>query len=102
MGAFILFLIDTALSLVSFVIIAWVVLSWLVAFDVINLRHPMMNQFWRFLDTSVSWLMRPLRRFIPIVAGFDFTPFVALILIQGIRGYLLPWIFRPIIGALGG
>jgi YggT family protein len=102
MGNFIYFLLNFALNVASFLIIAWVIIGWLVAFGVVNLRHPVAGQIWRFLDVTTGAMLRPLQRFIPPVGGFDFTPFIALVVIEGVQRFLLPWIFAPIINMLGG
>ena len=76
-------------------------MSWLVAFDVINLRNPMVYNVSRFLDAVTRPLLRPVQRVIPALGGVDISPIIVLLVIQGARIYLLPLIFRPIIGAIG-
>ena len=102
MGTFLFHLTDAILSLLSFAVILWAIISWLVAFDVINLRHPLVRQLVHFLDIVVLPMLRPFQRFIPPIAGFDLTPLLVLLLLNLVRVDLLPWIFRPIIAAFGG
>ena len=102
MGLFFLSIIQTILEFLIWAIIINAIMSWLVAFDVINLRHPVARQVARFLDAVTSPVLAPFRRFIPPIGGIDITPIIALILIDAVRQYLLPWIFTPIIGMLGG
>jgi YggT family protein len=102
MGGFLLFIVSTLLQLLTWAIIANAILSWLVAFDVINLRHPIAYQVAHFLDAVTRPVLAPFRRFIPPIGGLDITPIIALLLIQGIQIYLLPWVFAPIIAALHG
>jgi len=101
MGGFLLFIVNALLQLLTWAIIANAILSWLIAFDVINLRHPFAQQVARFLDAVTRPVLAPFRRFIPPIAGLDITPILALLVIQGVQIYLLPWIFGPIIAALG-
>jgi YggT family protein len=82
-------------------IIISAVLSWLVAFDVINLRNRFVYNFSRFLDAVTRPILRPVQRVIPPLGGVDISPIIVLLVIQGIRLYLLPLIFSPIITALG-
>jgi YggT family protein len=82
-------------------IIVSAVMSWLVAFDVINLRNRFVYSLSRFLDAVTSPILRPVQRFIPPLGGVDISPIIVLLVIQGIRSYLLPLIFTPLIGALG-
>jgi YggT family protein len=102
MGQFLYFLVSQALGILVWVIIANVILSWLIGFGVINIRHPVAGQIERFLDAVTRPVLAPFRRFIPPIGGLDITPLLAILVIQGIQAYLLPWIFRPIIAALGG
>jgi YggT family protein len=102
MGSFLFFIVNTILQLLTWAIIANAILSWLVAFDVINLRHPIAHQVANFLDAVTRPVLAPFRRFIPPIGGLDITPIIALLLIQGVQIYLLPWIFAPIIAALHG
>lgn len=101
MGRFLFFIINALLQLLTWAIIANAILSWLIAFDVINLRHPIARQVARFLDAVTAPILRPFQRFIPPIGGIDITPIIALLVIQGVQIYLLPWIFAPIIDRIG-
>ena len=81
-------------------IIVSAVLSWLVAFDVINLRNPMVYNVARFLDAVTRPILRPVQKVIPAIGGVDISPIIVLLVIQGIRLYLLPLVFGPVIAAL--
>jgi YggT family protein len=102
MGQFLYQVIDALLAILEFAIIANAILSWLVAFDVINLRNRFAYSVAHFLDAVTRPVLRPFQRFIPPLGGVDITPIIVLILIQAARSALLPWIFGPIIGLLGG
>ena len=101
MASFLYFLIDTILGLVIWAIIINAILSWLVAFDVINLRNRIVYSIAHFLDAVTRPILRPFQRFIPPLGGVDVTPILALLVIQGIRRYLLPMIFEPLRGLIG-
>ena len=101
MGGFLYFIIDSLLGLLVLALILSAVLSWLVAFDVINLRNRFVYQLARFLDAVTTPLLRPLRRFIPPLGGVDITPIILILIIQGVRGYLLPWAFAPLRQVIG-
>jgi YggT family protein len=101
MGSFLFFIINALLGLLIWAIILSAILSWLVVFDVINLRNRIVYNIARFLDAVSRPVLRPFQRFIPPLGGVDITPILALLVIQGIRVYLLPMIFAPIQAALG-
>jgi len=101
MGSFLYFVVDNLLGLLVIAIIVSAVLSWLVAFDVINLRNRFVYNIAHFLDAVTRWVLRPVQRVIPPLGGVDISPVIVLLVIQGIRLYLLPMLFRPVITALG-
>ena len=100
MGSFLYFIVDNLLNLLVLAIIVSAVLSWLVAFDVINLRNRFVYNVARFLDAVTRPILRPVQKVIPAIGGVDISPIIVLLVIQGIRQYLLPLIFAPIIAAL--
>jgi len=102
MGQFLFFVIDGLLGLLEVAIIVWAVIGWLIAFNVMNDRHPLIRQIESFLDAVVRPVLAPIRRIVPNLGAVDISPIIALLILQGVRAYLLPWLFRPIIVALGG
>jgi len=97
---FLYFILDGLLGLLVIAIIISAILSWLVAFDVINLRNPMVYNIARFLDAVTRPILRPVQKIIPPIGGVDISPIIVLLILQGIRIYLLPLIFSPIIAVL--
>jgi YggT family protein len=74
-------LIDTVLELYIWVIIASVVLSWLVAFNVINTRNAFINQIGEFLYRVTEPALRPIRNILPNLGGIDISPMVLILLL---------------------
>lgn len=101
MGSFLFFIINSLLGLLVWAIIISAILSWLVAFDVINLRNRFVFNVARFLEAVTQPVLRPFQRIIPPLGGVDISPIIAILVIQGFRIYLLPMIFRPIIALIG-
>jgi YggT family protein len=89
-----LFLFDNLIGLVILVVIVNAIISWLVAFDVINLRNPNMYRIVRALDGVTEPLLRPIRRIMPNLGGIVISPIILLLLLQATRmvvdGYLAP------------
>jgi YggT family protein len=65
-----------------------VVLSWLLAFNVLNIHSGGVRNFIVALDRLTAPLYRPIRRMLPDFGGLDFSPLVILILIQVIKKLL--------------
>ena len=92
--AALLFLFNSLISLAIFLVIVTAILSWLVAFDVLNLRNPAMYRIVKTLDQLTEPLLRPIRRIMPNLGGIDISPIILLLLLQALRivvdGFLAP------------
>jgi len=73
-GQILLFLLDVCF----WIIIIQVVLSWLIAFEVINVRNERAANFVRLVDKLTAPIFTPLRKYIPPIAGIDLTPIVVI------------------------
>ena len=76
-----IWVIDTILNLVWWLVIISAITSWLVAFGVVNTRNRAVYMVVDFLDRTTTPLLRPIRRIIPPLGGIDFSPLVLLLLI---------------------
>jgi YggT family protein len=88
--AFVIFLVRALLELLVWAIIISAVLSWLVAFNVINVRNGFVYQVVRTLEAVTRPVLAPFQRFIPPLGGIDLSPIVVILLIQGALRYLIP------------
>jgi len=80
------------LSVFYWVIIIQVVLSWLIAFDVINIRNSKAQNLIAGLNKITDPIYRPLRKFIPSIGGIDVTPIILILGIFILQG-VVPKIF---------
>ena len=79
---------DLLLSILTWIIIGQVILSWLLAFNVLNPSSGGVRAFIVALDRMTAPLYRPIRRMLPDFGGIDFSPLVILILIQVLKKLL--------------
>ena len=79
---------DLLLSVLMWIIIIQVILSWLFAFNVLNAGSGGVRAFVSALDRITAPLYRPIRRILPDFGGIDFSPLVILILIQVLKKLL--------------
>jgi YggT family protein len=79
---------DLLLSIVTWIIIVQVVLSWLFVFNVLNTSSQGVRTIAVAIDRLTAPLYRPIRRLLPDFGGIDFSPLVVLILIQVIKKLL--------------
>ncbi len=98
---FVFGVLNALINVLVFAVVASAILSWLVAFDVINLRNPLVNQVVRFLDAITRPILRPFQRIIPPLGGVDISPVVALILITVAQSTLLPGLRNWLLGLVG-
>jgi YggT family protein len=75
-------LIRVILDLLVWAIIINAILSWLVAFDVVNLRNRFVASIAHFLDAVTAPVLAPIQRVIPSLGGVDISPIIAILLIQ--------------------
>ncbi|MEA1072535.1 YggT family protein [Sphingomonas sp. LY29] len=78
-------IIDMILQLVVWVLIAQIILSWLVAFNVINSSSGFMRTLVDTLERLTAPLYRPIRKIMPDFGGIDFSPIVLILGIQIVR-----------------
>jgi YggT family protein len=73
------------LQVLVWVIIVQVILSWLVAFNVINTQSNFVRTVLDVLDRLTAPLYRPIRKILPDFGGIDFSPIVLILAIQILR-----------------
>ncbi|WP_347716953.1 YggT family protein [Sphingomonas sp.] len=76
------------LNVLWWVIIVQAILSWLLAFNVLNVSSPAVRQISLALEKLTAPLYRPIRRILPDFGGIDFSPMVVLLLILVIQKLL--------------
>ena len=81
-------LITALLSLAYFLVIATVVVSWLVAFGVLNMNNNFVRQIVRGIDAVTDPVLRPIRRIIPQIGGLDFSPVILLIILYVLQVFV--------------
>lgn len=101
MGSALLFLIFAVIQLIIFVVIVTAILSWLIAFDVLNIRNPTVRRIVAFLTALTDPMLRPIRRFMPNLGGIDISPIILLLLLQALRILIERTIAGPLVAALG-
>ena len=67
------------------VILAQVIMSWLVNFNVLNLRQPLVAQLWYGLNRLLEPVYSRLRQILPDLGGIDLAPLVALLIVYALR-----------------
>ncbi|MEP7211128.1 MAG: YggT family protein [Alphaproteobacteria bacterium] len=87
------------LTALFYVVFVWVIVGWLIAFNVINTRNPNVRMIVNFLQAIVDPMCRPIRKIIPPINGvLDLSPLILVLIIVFVRDWALP----EVIGLLAG
>lgn len=91
-----IWLINAILNIAWWVVIIHVIMSWLIAFGVVNLHQSFVRQVWDGLNGLTEPIYRPIRNFLPNLGGLDLSPLIVLIAIT----FLQIFFNRDIVPAL--
>jgi len=80
---------DYLLNLYIYIIIAMAIMSWLVAFNVINLHNNLVRSIWFGVNALTEPALRPIRRILPDLGGIDISPIILILIIIFIKSVLL-------------
>jgi YggT family protein len=87
-----LWLVDTIINIYIWLLIASAVLSWLIAFNVVNTRNPIVHSVGEFLYRVTEPLLRPIRNMLPNLGGIDVSPVILIIGLLFLR-QLIFWLY---------
>ena len=87
-----LWLILTIIDLYIYVLIAAAVMSWLIAFNVVNSQNPTVRMIWDFLYRITEPVLAPIRSVLPGLGGIDISPVILIIGLLFLKQLIL-WLF---------
>ena len=73
------------LDIAQWIIIAHIIMSWLINFQVLNLRQPLVAQVWQGLNGILGPIYSRVRSFLPNIGGLDLAPLLVLLAIYALR-----------------
>jgi len=82
--------ISSLITLYIYIIIAGAVMSWLIAFNVVNHYNPLVRSIWQALNALTEPLLRPIRRLMPDLGGIDISPVVLILACAFVQAVVLP------------
>ncbi|MGI9395168.1 MAG: YggT family protein [Boseongicola sp.] len=92
----ILKIISLLLDVAFFVMIVHIIMSWLINFQVLNLRQPLVGQIWDGLTRLLEPIYRPIRRYMPNTGALDLAPLVLFIGIIILRDIVIVDVARNV------
>src|SRR3569833_1677718 len=97
------------LDLYVWLLIASAVLSWLIAFNVVNTRNPFVTSVTEVHNKITEPVLRPIRNMLPNFGGLDISPIIVILIIMFLQRVITYYIFPNVIcsggsrrGTLGG
>jgi YggT family protein len=90
----ILEVLQVALQLYWWAVIIWIVMTWLVQFNVINTRNELVRMVGSTLNQLIDPVLRPIRRRLPMFGALDLSPIVLFLIILLIQRFLAMAIFE--------
>ena len=88
--------IDLALELYIWIVIASAIFSWLVAFNVVNTRNQFVSAVAEFLYRITEPLLAPIRSFMPNLGGLDISPIILILIIMFIQRVITYYIYPSV------
>jgi YggT family protein len=85
------------LQLYVYILIAAAVLSWLIAFNVVNARNPIVATIAEFLYRITEPVLRPIRNSLPNLGGIDISPVIVILIILFIQAVLIPNLIKLVV-----
>ena len=85
------------IDLYIWVVIAGAILSWLIAFNVVNPRNQFVAMVGEFLYRITEPVLRPIRKLLPNMGGIDISPLIVIVIIWFIQLVVLPVLLRMLI-----
>ena len=83
------YVLDILLTFFIWLLIVQAIMSWLLAFNVVNYRNQAVRMIWEFLSRITEPLLRPIRRFLPSFGGIDLSPLVLILVIIFVQRAIL-------------
>jgi len=82
-----------ALNLYTWVVILGAILSWLIAFGVVNMRNDLVRSAWNLFLALTEPLLRPIRNVLPATGGLDLSPIVLLLGVMLVERIIVYYIY---------
>ena len=94
----IVYFISPLISAYIFLIVAYVIMGWLLALNVINPNNPNVRQIYNLLAQISGYVMRPIQKLVPGFGGLDFSPVIAILGLSWFNNWLLLGKVAPMLG----
>lgn len=80
--------ISMILTIVWWIFLIMIIMSWLINFNVINTRNQFVASVWRVVNQITEPILRPIRRVVPPVGGLDLSPIIVFVIIFFLQSFI--------------
>jgi YggT family protein len=94
----ILDIVQILLTILWWIIIVQAIMSWLIAFNVINTYNEAVRSIWEALKVITEPLYRPIRRILPDFGALDLSPLVVIVILLVLQNAVMPALYRAAMG----
>ena len=95
-------IVEVLLNIVWWIIVVQAILSWLIAFNVINTSNDLVHSVWTALQRMTEPMYRPIRRVLPDFGALDLSPLVVLLILYILQTIVIPSIAQSYLTATYG
>lgn len=92
------YIISPLIGAYIFLIVAYVIMGWLFALNVINANNPTVRQIYNMLESVSGFVLRPIQKIVPGFGGLDFSPVIAIIGLSWVNNWLIMDKLFPMLG----
>jgi len=91
-----IYFISPLLGLLLIIFFIYMIFSWLIAFNIVNLRNPAMAQIYGVIRRVCDPILNPIRKIIPPIGGLDMAFLVVVLGLSWVRGYVVPMLYNAV------
>ena len=81
------------IDIYKFILIIWIVLSWLISFNIVNRYQPFVSRLYQFLEQLTDPVLKHIRKYVPLIGSVDVTPVILFIVLNFVKNLLIYYVF---------
>jgi len=90
-------IVQVLLNVLWWIVMVQAIMSWLLAFNVINLYNETVRAIWQALEKITDPIYRPIRRIMPDFGALDLSPMVVLLIIYILSTRVIPYFYQMLL-----
>jgi YggT family protein len=83
----------TIIDLYKLILIVWIIMSWLINFNIINRYQPLVSRVYGFLNQVTYPILGRMRDYIPLIGSIDLSPIVLFLILNFLKSFIYYYLF---------